>query len=383
MKKIFSVILLIFNSCIFDALKALLPPAQSEGISIMWFFFWGTVQQAGVSYPSRCTSSSIAPYSSCENAEAISGNGCVNGSISKGTVNFYKYSSDASKSVFFDISPNYKSYTENCITVYKADKTVSTNSPVSEIESSSSLSSCPGSLKTDMNSGSFKCISVHSLCDSDYVMRFTAAASLEAKPVSGTAAAALPSRTESSVSYTQISGTPAPVSNASQKIAVPIGFNFRYFGELFSNAYISNGGLKFDSNYSTNAESSIFAWSTSLLNDCSSAVEYFTSGTQPNRVFTVQWKNISYYSEKTYLEQKERLNFQIKIYESSNIIELIYGPRIKSSNDPYFDTAVIKIISPDYKIFINGKNGSTSDSGGYKPNEFPATGTVYRFTPLQ
>ncbi len=382
MRKPFIIILLIFNSCIFDVFKILYPP-PSEGLNIMWFFYWGTAQQASKTYPSECTSSSLAPYSSCENAETISGNGCVDGNISKGTVNFYKYSSDSVKTVFFNITPNYESYTKNCLTVYKADKTVSTNSPTSDIESSASLSSCPGNVKTDINANSFKCISVHSLCDSNYILRYTAAASLEAKPISGTANAALPSRTETSVSYTQISGTDAPISTSKLKTAVPIGFNFRYFGETFSNVYINYGLLKFDSNYSTGAESKILAWSTSLVNDCRSAVEYSTSGVQPNRVFTVQWKNIAHDDERNYSEQRERLNFQIKLYESSNIIELIYGPRIKSSNDPYFSSAYIQIISPNYKIFMNGKNGSTTDIGGYKSYEFPNTGTVYRFTPVQ
>lgn len=383
MKKLFIIILLIFNSCIFDVFKSMLPPSQSEGINIMWFFFWGTAQQASKTYPSTCTSSSLAPYSSCENAETISGNGCLDGSISKGTVNFYKYSADASKTVLFDIFPNYEYHSENCLTVYKADKTVSTTSPTSDIESSASLSSCQGNVKTDMNSNSFKCISVHSLCDSSYFLRYTAAASLEAKPISGTPVTALPSRSETSASYSQISGTAAPISTTARKTAVPIGFNFRFFGEIFSNVYISTGQLKFDSNYSAGAESAILAWSTSLINDCSSAVEFSTSGIEQNRVFTVQWKNIPYYDERNYSEQKERLNFQIKLHESSNIIELIYGPRIRSANGVSVDSAYIRIISPSNKVFMNGKNGSTTDSGGYKPNDFPSTGTVYRFTPVQ
>ncbi len=50
-----------------------------------------------------------------------------------------------------------------------------------------------------------------------------------------------------------------------------------------------------------------------------------TTGTAPNRVFTVQWRRMSFWDEGTNFAQDANLNFQIRLYESSNRIEQVYG----------------------------------------------------------
>ena len=49
--------------------------------------------------------------------------------------------------------------------------------------------------------------------------------------------------------------------------------------------------------------------------------KYLTEGTAPNRILTVEWINLSYYSQ--YLG--ESYNFQLKLYENTGVIEYIYG----------------------------------------------------------
>jgi len=52
-------------------------------------------------------------------------------------------------------------------------------------------------------------------------------------------------------------------------------------------------------------------------------ISYQVSGDTPNRVFSIQYKNIrAYYSEET----STRINFQVHLYESSGKIEYHYGP---------------------------------------------------------
>ncbi|HPT02876.1 MAG TPA: carboxypeptidase regulatory-like domain-containing protein, partial [Bacteroidales bacterium] len=57
--------------------------------------------------------------------------------------------------------------------------------------------------------------------------------------------------------------------------------------------------------------------------DATSSVSYLLSGVAPNRVFTVQWKNVKRYGSAY---AGEILNLQVKIYETTSKIEMIYGP---------------------------------------------------------
>lgn len=52
-------------------------------------------------------------------------------------------------------------------------------------------------------------------------------------------------------------------------------------------------------------------------------VSYATSGIAPDRVFTIQYKSIKTYPATSY--PADDLNFQIKLYETSNRIDIVYG----------------------------------------------------------
>lgn len=114
---------------------------------------------------------------------------------------------------------------------------------------------------------------------------------------------------------------------------VSIGFNFSFAGVDYTslkvsvNGWISlnqSGTMGYDNNnlFITNTPNvTIAGWWDDLMDDGFSTVSYKREGTAPNRVFTAQWYRVlSYYAEAT-----SRLNFQVKLYETSNIIELHYG----------------------------------------------------------
>ncbi len=64
-------------------------------------------------------------------------------------------------------------------------------------------------------------------------------------------------------------------------------------------------------------------WWEDLNTSGGGQLRYATTGTAPNRMFIVQWKNMrAYYSDAT----TTRLNFQVRLYESTNRIEYHYGP---------------------------------------------------------
>ena len=57
-----------------------------------------------------------------------------------------------------------------------------------------------------------------------------------------------------------------------------------------------------------------------------------TSGTAPNRVCTIQWKNMQEWSNDPATKQYLDMNFQLKLYETTNVIEFIYGEWGTSAN---------------------------------------------------
>lgn len=55
----------------------------------------------------------------------------------------------------------------------------------------------------------------------------------------------------------------------------------------------------------------------------SPSLSYATSGSAPNRIFTIQWASIKTYPATTY--PGDNINFQIRLYETSNRIDIVYG----------------------------------------------------------
>ena len=76
----------------------------------------------------------------------------------------------------------------------------------------------------------------------------------------------------------------------------------------------------------TRPSKTLAAWWDNLAADdpsLSSSVTYATQGTAPRRVFIVQWKNMRAYADSY---TTARINFQLRLYESTNVIEYDYGP---------------------------------------------------------
>lgn len=135
---------------------------------------------------------------------------------------------------------------------------------------------------------------------------------------------------------------------------IPIGFSFNYAGTARTGVLIStNGFLTFNTSSSSNgATSSTYNalnsglstnsalnmspltvapfWddltcqgNSNLLSGLNSSIRYQTTGTSPNRVFTVEW-----ISMEPILIQGANLNFQVKLYETSGNIEFVYGAMV-------------------------------------------------------
>ena len=113
-----------------------------------------------------------------------------------------------------------------------------------------------------------------------------------------------------------------------------------------------------------------------------------TTGTAPNRVLTVEWKNWGV----AYTNNAE-LNVQIKLYETTNIIEIIYGPStivtsgslqvgLRGGSTSDFNN---RSTTSDWSATTAGSSNTSTvlvNSFVYPPNGLTWTWTPWAFPPI-
>ncbi|MEO8068717.1 MAG: hypothetical protein ABI599_13565, partial [Flavobacteriales bacterium] len=191
--------------------------------------------------------------------------------------------------------------------------------------------------------------------------------------------------------------------------AINLGFTFGYDGVAYtqvkvnSNGFISletgdvpSGGTGTSSAYSNQNWTTV---STSMrpiicplwddlaggTNNTASVASYATTGSAPNRVFTVEWRNWRW----NYNANNAVISFQCKLYETTNVIEFIYRAdplAIVTTGSGYNSGASIGIISGSgsyYRLSNSGGSPTAVLNSGGVNNILtkPATGQLYRFTP--
>jgi hypothetical protein len=129
-----------------------------------------------------------------------------------------------------------------------------------------------------------------------------------------------------------------------------------------------------------------------------SPIRFQVTGTAPNRIFKAEVQGAGFFEEMISAgTTADSVNLQVWLYETSNVVELRYGPSRVSANPDYFSNGGPSVgfvrgfdfDVPTYQKFY-GLVGSPSapviDSftfGGIENGltSYPASGTVYRFTP--
>ncbi len=193
------------------------------------------------------------------------------------------------------------------------------------------------------------------------------------------------------IAYSSISSTGLSVPAASWRNgtvtddnlsnALPIGFNFTYNGGTYSNfllgvngfitlntATTSNGAVSAPYGYNNGNLSGGSPTSplviapfyeditcqgqqSNLLSNLDNSIKYKTTGSVGSRVLTVEWIGM-----ETFNTAGPNLNFQLKIYEGTNIIEFIYG------NMDGFDGTFNLVYS--YSVGISASAVSTTPQNG-------------------
>ncbi|MES2778353.1 MAG: LamG-like jellyroll fold domain-containing protein [Bacteroidota bacterium] len=172
--------------------------------------------------------------------------------------------------------------------------------------------------------------------------------------------------------------------------AVPINFDFWYMGVRYTTVSLStNGWLTLGANITNSTLSNSLTAGGAprpviapLWDDIdvqvATNVSYLTTGSAPNRVFTVQYLNTQWQYNAT----GNTMSFQVKLYESTGKVEFIYrretGSLVSASA-----SIGLSATATGSGNFLSVSNSGSSVSSTTQANvtSKPATGKVYDFTP--
>lgn len=144
--------------------------------------------------------------------------------------------------------------------------------------------------------------------------------------------------TQSLSTYTPINGTVIDSLNEDDvfHMNIPLGFTFDYNGNvtnkigICTNGYVVMDSLNHSALWSPTAGTinQINVFMADLKNvNANGSIQYQTTGSAPNRVCTIQWKNYGVSGNPNAV-----LNGQIRLFEGSNCIQLCYGTNLLSGN---------------------------------------------------
>jgi hypothetical protein len=191
--------------------------------------------------------------------------------------------------------------------------------------------------------------------------------------------------------YSPISLPAATLSTASgddvAQSVIPIGFTFNYLGTNYTtiglntngaasfSAVMSNSGTNNNLFVANNPNLTLAPWWDNIWSD---TVLYQLQGTPGSQTFTIQWTNsFSYFNTATQL-----LNFQVILYEGTNVIEFSYGnvvPGVAAANESA--SIGIEGATGGAGDYLDAVTGSAFTDNGMlnAANEWPSHN--FRFTP--
>ncbi len=185
--------------------------------------------------------------------------------------------------------------------------------------------------------------------------------------------------------------------------ATTSGTNVVAFTNTASANYFEVGDLVSSGNFPSNStvtavgvtDMTISANATSSGNTdvtTTGQISYLTSGTAPNRVFTIQWRKAGRYN-LTSAGYNDYFNAQVKLYETTNIIEVVYGKcGTANSTTSSHQIGLSGSSSADYNLRDIQSSGSygastpgtaNSSSCYFAAAVAPTLGLTYRWTPPQ
>jgi hypothetical protein len=173
---------------------------------------------------------------------------------------------------------------------------------------------------------------------------------------------------------------------------IPLGFTFNYGGGSYSTvSACSNGWLSFslgDNSYTYNNNDyngevfDIGAALMPLFDDLrvNGNVYYSTSGTAPNRTFTIEWNSIGW----DWLSSDDVVSFQVILSESGTI-QFVYKPGTSTGTpSSSYGASVGLVFSDGTFLAVNDLSATATASStdmSYYITTLPDSGLTYTFTP--
>lgn len=179
---------------------------------------------------------------------------------------------------------------------------------------------------------------------------------------------------------------------------VPIGFTFQFMGNGYTTIYIEGSGFtRLDQNYFFLINPFTVALKDKGINSSLSPLTYKLEGSAPNRILKIEWSNCEFVNDLG-----STANFQLWLYETSNIIESHIGNctvnnpanaySANGSNGPVIAIYQFQTVTTCiYGLALNGPSAAANDTLFQNTNvdifdhslsSTPVSGTVYRFSPL-
>ncbi len=140
--------------------------------------------------------------------------------------------------------------------------------------------------------------------------------------------------------WSQSTGTYVPITGGTQVTtscddnsynAITIPFSFTFNGTAYTqvsincNGFIAMGATVVSSYTPISSGTSnnviVAVGEDQQTNTTASEIRYETLGVSPNQIFVIQWTNFRHYNATGDIR-----NYQIRLYETSNLVEVVYGP---------------------------------------------------------
>jgi hypothetical protein len=178
----------------------------------------------------------------------------------------------------------------------------------------------------------------------------------------------------------------------------PIGFNFTYDGVVYdvfgvnANGWIALGNNSLVDvsapNYGpisgTGGSNTIAAFARDIQAQSSADIQFLTIGTAPNQTLVVQWTNYKKYGTNG---TGDSFDFQIRLNESNNSIDFVYGNFVVNTNPDDLQCGLRGLSPTDYinrEITSNWAasvlGGSNAATCALTSTVYPANGTTYSWT---
>lgn len=178
---------------------------------------------------------------------------------------------------------------------------------------------------------------------------------------------------------------------------VPIGFSFDIYGITMDSVYFAWGlggsvSTVVDANYNADFIMAVLEVDIIDRGDISgtsmSPISYKLEGNAGSRIFKLEWKNVGFYMEADSLGTlNDYINYQLWLYEGTNIIEFHYGMHSITYPDIVYEGmpgGIIGLIDENllnaYLLTGPASSPVMVDTLAFI-NGTPAAGTIYRFTP--